>query len=388
MKVAVLSPSLSRLGGGVFEIARALAVTARSAALAEVEAFGLVDAETAADRARWGSVPVHPGAVEGPRGFGYSSELRRALFASDADLVHLHALWMYPSVLARDWSRSTRRPYVTTVHGMLDPWALRHSRAKKRLGYALYERSALRRAGCLHVNTREELDSVRKLGLATPCCVIRNGVFLPDLAAAPRDAPLAALDRSGAKVLLFLGRLHPKKNLPATLEGFARVARRHGEWHFAVAGWDQDGHRAELEAQVAAAGLGDRVHFLGPLFGDAKDGALARADAFVLASHSEGQPMAVLEAFAWAKPVLMTPMCNFQPGFDAGAAIPVGVDAGSIAAGLDTLFGASDPERMALGARGRALVEAGYSWESVVRDLDAVYRWLVGGGPAPASVVS
>ena len=63
------------------------------------------------------------------------------------------------------------------------------------------------------------------------------------------------------------------------------------------------------------------MHFPGPQFGTAKAAAYRRADAFVLPSLSEGLPMAILEAWAHEKPVLMTDACNLPEGFAARAAI-------------------------------------------------------------------
>ena len=387
MKIATMTLSLSRAGAGVFEIARALSVTMAARPDREIKAFGVADAFSGQDQPLWGAVPTAVGEPRQPRAIGYSPALGEALIGWQPDIVHVHGLWSYPSILARRWSRRTARPYVTTVHGYLEPWALANSGLKKKIALALYERSALRDAGCLHVNTTTELDHVRALGIPGPYCVVSNGVFLPDLTRSPPASPMRALKASGAKLLLFLGRLHPKKNLAASIDAFASVATDHPDWHFAIAGWDQIGYRETLETLVAERGIADRVHFLGPVFGPEKDAVSVAADAFILASHSEGQPMAIMEALASATPVLMTDMCNFQPGFDAGAAVRVGIDVASIAAGMRTLFQMPDPERRAMGERGRALVSGGYTWDRVADQLLEVYDWLAGGGPRPAHVL-
>ena len=151
------------------------------------------------------------------------------------------------------------------------------------------------------------------------------------------------------------------------------------EWQFVIAGWDQGGHRAELEQLcrelgVSAAGVSveefltsrepcaplgksatvmdaplqasigrdeavppcrtsdlrhpTSVVFTGPAFGQAKDALLRRADAFILPSFSEGLPMSVLEAWAYGLPVLMTEQCNIPEDFAAGAALRIGTEVG------------------------------------------------------------
>ena len=66
--------------------------------------------------------------------------------------------------------------------------------------------------------------------------------------------------------------------------------------------------------------------------------------------------MAVLEAWSYAKPVLMTPECNLPEGFEADAALRIGTTPEEIAAGLKVLREMSDDDRSQMGNRGRALV--------------------------------
>ena len=51
------------------------------------------------------------------------------------------------------------------------------------------------------------------------------------------------------RILERLGRLHPKKNLSALIEAWPADSHHDG-WHLAIAGWDQGGHRAELENRI------------------------------------------------------------------------------------------------------------------------------------------
>jgi len=128
------------------------------------------------------------------------------------------------------------------------------------------------------------------------------------------------------------------------------------------------------------------VAFLGPLFGEAKAAAYRNATAFVLPSLSEGLPMVVLEAWAFAKPVLMTPECNLPEGFQANAALRIGTDAPSIATGLRELMAMSDAQRIDMGAQGRALVSKKFLWPRIGEEMRSVCEWVMNGGTAPASV--
>src|SRR5947207_12535049 len=149
-----------------------------------------------------------------------------------------------------------------------------------------------------------------------------------------------------------------------------------------IAGWDQVRYESKLKSMADAAS----VVFLGSQFGAEKSECYRTCDAFILPSLSEGLPMTVLEAWAHAKPVLMTPECNLPEGFAAGAAIQIGTSPEKIAAGLKQLIEMSDDDRRAMGARGRTLVATKFSWPRVGEQMQSVFEWVLGSGPTPQSV--
>lgn len=387
MAVTVVTPSLSRDAGGIFDAERRLAQSLDALDGVSVDVHGLEDAHTADDLPAWRPLAptVHP--VRGPAAFGYAPTLPGALDAAGGDLVHLHALWMYTSLATLRWTRRTGRPHLVSVHGMLDPWAVQNARWKKRVVGWLYENASLRRAACLHALNAEEHDAIRAYGVDTPVCVVPNGVDLPS-EPPPERPPWTATIPDDARVLLFLGRLHPKKGLAELFAAWdaVRDAREADAWHLAVVGWDDGGHDAELQRTVDRLGLGDTVHLLGPMFDADKAAAFAHADAFVLPSFSEGLPMAVLEAWSYRLPVLMTPACNLPDGFAREAALRIDPDADAIAEGLRRLSATSPDARAAMGRRGRALVEDRFTWDRVARQMRGVYAWLLDRAPRPDCV--
>jgi poly(glycerol-phosphate) alpha-glucosyltransferase len=387
MTVTMLSPSLSRAAGGIFEVERRLAHALHRLPDVEVCVVGLEDERTEADRAAW--VPLAPTACAtvGPDAFGYAPDLVDAILETDADIVHLHALWMYTSWAVQRWSDETGRPYVVSPHGMLDPWALDNAGWKKRLAGWVYENASLRGAACLHALNPDERQAIRDYGVEGPVGVVPNGVELPDEQGTPVP-PWHGQGASEDRVLLFLGRIHPKKGLTELLEGWARLsgAPVAAPWRLAIVGWDDGGHLAELKERAAALGLSNDVWFLGPRYGDEKDAAFRHADGFILPSHSEGLPMAVLEAWSYRLPVLMTPQCNLDEGFAADAAFRIEPTPEGIADGLRTFIETAPDDREKMGERGRALVEAEYTWPQIARSLRAVYRWVLGAGERPECV--
>jgi poly(glycerol-phosphate) alpha-glucosyltransferase len=252
---------------------------------------------------------------------------------------------------------------------------------KKRIAALLYENQHLREAACLRALSEAEAQSIRSYGLRNPICVIPNGVDLPDL----RESDTKTQSES-RKTLLYLGRLHPKKNISNLIrawnETFNSQPVSGDRWVLAIAGWDQGGYESELK-HIAA---GPSVVFLGPQFGADKSECYRACDAFILPSLSEGLPMTVLEAWAYAKPVLMTDECNLPEGFSARAAVRIGCSSDEIAAGLKQLSEMNDDDREAMGIRGRTLAATNFSWPRIGEQMRDVYEWALGGGAVPKSV--
>jgi glycosyltransferase involved in cell wall biosynthesis len=380
-KLVYLTDSLSRAGGGLFDAVRILAKTIGEHGRYSPAVLGLYEPDYEVDRPAWGSIEARTFKVVGPRAFGYAPALLEYIKAKDPDLVHVHGLWMYPSVAAIQWSRGSK-PYVVSPHGMLDPWALNNSRWKKRISAALYEARHLRGASCLHALNDTEARAIRSYGLTNPICVIPNGVELPD------ETKLNSAPKS--RVLLFLGRIHPKKNLVALIEAWTLVqsiAEKAG-WRLRIAGWDQNGHRSELEVLTRKLRANSSIDIAGPQFGEDKEYCYRTASAFILPSFSEGMPMSVLEAWSWRLPVVMTSNCNLSLGVDAGAAIVTGASVDGISSALRQLLSMNSTELSAMGANGRRLVQKRFQWPCVVQQMTQVYDWLVGLKPQPACIVT
>jgi len=391
MRVGFLVNSVSREAGGLFHSVRGLANAVVSANL-EARVFGMSDPNSPLDVLKWRPLSVRTFRPQS-RSWGYSNQLLPALLGANLDILSTHGLWKYCSVASGRWHRQTRRPYIVHPHGMLEAWALQNARWKKRIAALLYEDRHLRGAACVRALCEAEAQSIRTYGVRNPISIIPNGVDLPRLTESSVAEPASPAFRTfaqGRKILLYLGRLHPKKNVANLIRAWKETFNSHPsareDWALAIAGWDQAGYERELKTLTSDYGLMAGVRFLGPLFGQEKDAAYRACDAFVLPSLSEGLPMAVLEAWAYAKPELMTPECNLPEGFAVGAAVQIGTKSGEIAVGLKKLTEMSDSDRTVMGGRGQALVATKFSWPRIGEQMRSVYEWLLSGGPRPESV--
>jgi len=269
---------------------------------------------------------------------------------------------------------------------MLDAWALNNARWKKRMVGWLFEHDHLCNAACIHALNQKEYDAIRDFGLDNPVAVIPNGVTLPT-SPSPDAPPWRQSIPAGESVLLFLGRIHPKKGLSELLEAWHELGQVRRRWHLAIIGWDDGGYEEALHRKALQLGvLNDTAHFLGPRFGSEKAAAFSHADAFILPSYSEGLPMVVLEAWSYELPVVLTPESNIPEGFDAGAALQIRPKPDSIVKGLNRLFTMSATDRKQMGQQGRALVEKRFTWGTIAEQMMRVYQWVLRRGLQPSCV--
>jgi poly(glycerol-phosphate) alpha-glucosyltransferase len=384
MKVALLTSWMSRGGGGIFDAVQRMAYLLHAAPDLQVSVLGLADRGGACDAEKWNGIATSALPIFGPSAWGYAPQLASRLLGEGIDLLHVHGLWMYPSAASLNWSRATDHPYMITPHGMLDSWAIRNSRWKKRAALWAYEGRHLKGAACLHALCEAEAESIRAFGLRNPICIVPNSIHQSAAADPSRNRAAGAPSRT----LLYIGRLHPKKGLVNLLKawhGFGgRRSATGGNWQLVIAGWSQGGHDRELAELVAELGIGESVRFPGPSYGAEKDALFRQAAAFILPSVSEGVPMAVLEAWSYGLPVLMTRQCNLPEGFTAGAALPIGADAPGIVEGLKHLASMSEQDRRKMGERGLQLCEERFSPQPTINSMMEVYRWLARLGPRPS----
>jgi glycosyltransferase involved in cell wall biosynthesis len=319
--------------------------------------------------------------------YGLSFTLRKSVLNSNADILHNHGVWEFTSFISLSWKNKTKKPYMITTHGMLDIWALKNSSFKKKLMYKIVEKKYLENAVCLHALNKEEEKSIREIGLKVPICVIPNGIVIPDNQL--KLSPIWDINLiQNRKVILFLGRFHPKKGLENLLYAWSNLTQKekNKDWVIAIAGWSKDNYEKNLFDIVEKNNLKDNVFFLGSVLDDAKKSVLQNSDAFILPSFSEGLPISILEAMAYKLPVLMTKECNLSDAFINQSALEIQPNVESIEEGIIKIINMSSEDRNIIGENGFDFVKNRYSWEKVSHDMKSVYNWIMGKENKPSCV--
>jgi len=325
----------------------------------------------------------------GPVGstYGYTAKLLPWLEANRDrfDGVVLHGMWQYCGCAV--WrAMSGRVPYVVFPHGMLDPYfkhAFPRKHWKKWLYWAPVEYWVLRGAlRVLFTCETERLLAEQSFWLHRwEAWVAPFGTVPPaGDAAGQREAFFAVCAGvRGRRFLLFLGRIDPKKGCDLLVDAFVKVAARDAELDLVMAGPDAQNWRATLEQGAQAAGVAERIHWPGMLRGDAKWGAFHAAEAFVLPSHQENFGIAVAEALACGRPVLLSDKVNTAAEIVADGAGLVETDtAEGIGRLLARWLGLKAAEREAMGERARACFDRRYDMRENAKAIVRLFEGAPG----------
>ena len=293
-----------------------------------------------------------------------------------ADVAHLHGVWSPLLLGAARAARGAGVPYVVAPHGMLYPWSLSRRRLKKKLGLLLGYRRMLQRAAALHVLNSDEQQAMAPLRLRPPMWIIHNGVFAEEFDNLPADGAFRALrpELGDSPYVLFLSRLHEGKGLVLLARAFAIVARANRSVQLVVAGPDA-GAQDAFEREIRSAGIADRTHLVGPLYGRDKLAALRDAACFCLPSEHETFSMAILEALACGVPAVISDQCHFPEVVQFNAGLAVRRDERLFASALCRVL-EDDRLRAAMGESGRQLVRERFTWPAIAARSIEMYRSL------------
>jgi L-malate glycosyltransferase len=314
----------------------------------------------------------HPnGGIDSPAGIYQLLRLSRFLRKQKFDIVHTHDLWSnlmgvpaarlagVPAIISSrrdlahfDWYQGKRRAWLRRIQNLS--------------GAVLANASPIREA--LIAEDRFAPEKVH---------VIHNGIDVEKFRNARDRRDILFPNVGDATLVVLVGNMHSDvKGHPQLIECAPRVTREFPAVRFVLVG---DGaQRAQFEQQVASLGLTENFLFLGSR-ADIPD-ILAACDIAVLPSRAEGLSNALLEYLATGLPTVASRVGGNPELVQDGVSGYLVPPDNSDALGMALLKMLRDPElTRRFGERGRQFVVQNFSFERLVREVDALYTALLRG---------
>lgn len=310
--------------------------------------------------------------------WGWSPQLREGIIRMstfpESALFHLHGIWAAPQYVGATVAKEKSIPFIVSAHGMLEPWLWerqgRMMRTKKEIYWKLFAYPALRFANVVHAITPLEQQHLYALFPANRIEVIPNAIDLNEYSEPEHG------EQERERLILFVGRIEPKKGVDILLKAFA-AAHVSSDWRVAIIGpvWSFE-YQAELAKIVAENGLGDRVSFLGPVFGEEKRRWMCKAWLLAVPSHSEVVGLVNLEAAAYCVPSITTHQTGLDDWTNGGGML-IQPDVEQMRVALKQACAWSESERDERGMASKRLVSERYSWDAVLPQWISLYESLV-----------
>ncbi len=380
MKILHVIPSINPEAGGPAEGLRQwgtkAATLGHSVEVVTLDAPGLPFLE---------SFPLRAHALGPSRGhYKYNDRLVPWLKSNIAryDSIVVNGIWQYHSFGVWRALHNSPKPYYVFTHGMLDPWFRRYyplKHAKKWLYWPWADYRVLRDARAVLFTSEEERLQARKSFWLYRA---NERVVAYGTAGPPQDSlhALEAFCRQfpqlrGRRFLLFLGRIHEKKGCDLLIRAFAEQANSQSDLLLVMAGPDQTGWAGSLKETAKHLGVCERIVWIGMVRGDVKWGALHACEAFVLPSHQENFGIAVVEALACAKPVLISNKVNIWREIEQDGA---GIVADDTQSGVNRLLEAwrcsSDTAKRTMGQNAARTFQRRFTVDAMAESLISLMR--------------
>jgi glycosyltransferase involved in cell wall biosynthesis len=296
-----------------------------------------------------------------------SPELLRHLIAYVrwADIVHLMAVYSFPTIPVLLAARILGKPVVWSPRGMLQRWD-GSSRPLMKTMWEQICRLVLPGQLILHVTSEDEATQSLKRLPGLPIALVPNGVTVPET--------IAHSPGNGTLRIIYIGRLDPIKGIDNLLAACRIIDDDLGlDYSLKIAGAGATDYVASLKAQIENSNLSGRITLAGNLEGEAKKELFAQADVMVVPSHTENFGLVVAEALAHGVPVIVSRGTPWQRVGEVDCGWWVDNNPESLARALAK---AGTMPLREMGERGRDWMRREFTWTYVGDQMLQVYRQL------------
>jgi glycosyltransferase involved in cell wall biosynthesis len=312
--------------------------------------------------------------------------------ASEFDCIVVHGLWQHYNVAVYNAVKHLKKyhnkvPKVAIMpHGMMDPYFQTASDRKLKalrndVVWHFIEKKCINEADAIFYTCQEEL----RLATTTfkgynpkKTINVSYGIQAPPQRETEFDN---AFFQKCSKVLgkeywLFLSRIHEKKGVDLLIKAYSELATQNSSLPELVIAGPVESPYAQQMIKMASGN--SKIHFSGMLQGKEKWGAFYNCQAYLLPSHQENFGIAIVEALACEKPVLITNKVNIYREIEDGGGGLVSNDTyEGVLEVLKKWEGLSQSEQTEMGENAFTLYQNHFNIKSAAERLNKVLKSLI-----------
>lgn len=302
-----------------------------------------------------------------------------AQLSPDFDLVHgINISIEWPLIAGWRYARHRGLPFVAT------PLLHVGEREVQRFYTMPHQLGALRDADCVVAMTDIEARGLAELRIA-PERIVRLGAGVDLRRFQGGDATRFRRDHGiDGPVVTFMGAVTDDKGIVHLMRAMQHLWAEGSSATLVIVGRSVRPSSFEREYEGLADSQRARIRRMGPVSDCLKQDILAATDVFAMPSRVDSFGIVYLEAWAYRVPVIGCHAGGVPDVIDDGRdglLVPFG-DAAALASAVESLL--ADPDRCrAMGQRGRAKVEAHYTWDRIYEGLRGIYEELVAASSPP-----
>tara|TARA_R110000782_G_scaffold95970_5_gene180193 strand:+ start:208 stop:1365 length:1158 start_codon:yes stop_codon:yes gene_type:complete len=301
-------------------------------------------------------------------------QIQRLTNYYEPTVFHIHGIWSSSQYFSANIAKNSGVPFLLSSHGMLEPYLWNEQgwkvKIKKEIYWRCFAYPVFKHANIIHAITPLERDHLKRLFPDKKIEVIPNAIYLDE------TTEIRASNVEREQIILFLGRIEPKKGVDILLHAFAK-SNLNRDWRLVIIGpvWSNIYYK-KLNDIVIQYNMEDRVNILGSLFDEEKNKWLRKAWIVVVPSHSEVVGLVNLEAAACNTPSITTRQTGLYD-WDKGGGVLIEPDIGELVIALKNACSWSNSEQVERGNRSRQLVLDKYSWRAVLPQWHSLYMSLL-----------
>jgi glycosyltransferase involved in cell wall biosynthesis len=310
------------------------------------------------------------------------------IYVKWADVVHLRAVYSFPTIFTLLFCKVLSKPVVWSPHGSLQRWSGSRRQKLKAVWKIICQAVAPRKL-ILHTTCDQEAKESGERFPKAEIVVIPHGITIPDV--------VRRVDANGLIRLLYLGLLNPKKGIENLLTA-CKMLEEQGQisWSLTIAGGGDLYYTDSLRVHIRKLGLrlqeglpltslqeqaADRengrrrqVQMVGHVIGDVKERLFSNADILVLPSYTENFGMVVVEALAHGVPVIASTGTPWSRLDEMGCGLWVPNNPKSLATAIQRM------DRLPLGQmgeNGREWMQKEFNWQYRTQQMLSCYQQVV-----------